>query len=248
MWSRENTRLSHAWGFQNWNRYASFQRVFHIIANFACSLGGGALQAEPAKFSSPAAQSGKSNLWPFAAPSLRVLQQRRHSASPHSTHAPLCRAPGMTLAEGDMLSYPQSLNVFIVASGVDHESWLLQMAHLVSVKSHGSSMTGSQSLHDQSSQGVSAFQESLSPHRPPMPRQNSDPTSETPLPPPRVSSREEKFDRSSWLRQEEEVPPKVRQIFISQYGNNMSVLTWSHVESSKNNFSNSTSSYSASFK
>ncbi|XP_076868305.1 TRAF2 and NCK interacting kinase b isoform X5 [Brachyhypopomus gauderio] len=86
-----------------------------------------------------------------------------------------------------------------------------QMAHLVSVKSHGSSMTGSQSLHDQSSQGVSAFQESLSPHRPPMPRQNSDPTSETPLPPPRVTSRDDKFDRSSWLRQEEEVPPKVPQ-------------------------------------
>ncbi|TUV99132.1 Traf2 and NCK-interacting protein kinase [Bagarius yarrelli] len=85
------------------------------------------------------------------------------------------------------------------------------MAHLVSVKSHGSSMTGSQSLHDQSSQGVSAFQESLSPHRPPMPRQNSDPTSETPMPPPRVTSRDDKFDRSSWLRQEEEVPPKVPQ-------------------------------------
>uniref|UniRef100_A0AAR2IRV0 non-specific serine/threonine protein kinase n=1 Tax=Pygocentrus nattereri TaxID=42514 RepID=A0AAR2IRV0_PYGNA len=83
------------------------------------------------------------------------------------------------------------------------------MAHLVSVKSHGSSMTGSQSLHDQSSQGVSAFQESLSPHRPPMPRQNSDPTSETPMPPPRVTSRDDKFDRSSWLRQEEELPPKV---------------------------------------
>ncbi|XP_062841999.1 TRAF2 and NCK interacting kinase b isoform X2 [Trichomycterus rosablanca] len=86
-----------------------------------------------------------------------------------------------------------------------------QMAHLVSVKSHGSSMTGSQSLHDQSSQGVSAFQESLSPHRPPMPRQNSDPTSETPMPPPRVTSRDDKFDRGSWLRQEEEVPPKVPQ-------------------------------------
>uniref|UniRef100_A0AAR2KKE1 non-specific serine/threonine protein kinase n=1 Tax=Pygocentrus nattereri TaxID=42514 RepID=A0AAR2KKE1_PYGNA len=85
----------------------------------------------------------------------------------------------------------------------------LKMAHLVSVKSHGSSMTGSQSLHDQSSQGVSAFQESLSPHRPPMPRQNSDPTSETPMPPPRVTSRDDKFDRSSWLRQEEELPPKV---------------------------------------
>ncbi|KAF7691559.1 TRAF2 and NCK interacting kinase b isoform X14 [Silurus meridionalis] len=86
-----------------------------------------------------------------------------------------------------------------------------QMAHLVSVKSHGSSMSVSQSLHDQSSQGVSAFQESLSPHRPPMPRQNSDPTSETPMPPPRITSRDDKFDRSSWLRQEEEVPPKVPQ-------------------------------------
>ncbi|XP_037390106.1 TRAF2 and NCK interacting kinase b isoform X1 [Pygocentrus nattereri] len=92
-----------------------------------------------------------------------------------------------------------------------HRSVEPQMAHLVSVKSHGSSMTGSQSLHDQSSQGVSAFQESLSPHRPPMPRQNSDPTSETPMPPPRVTSRDDKFDRSSWLRQEEELPPKVPQ-------------------------------------
>ncbi|MCI4391683.1 hypothetical protein PGIGA_G00137200 [Pangasianodon gigas] len=92
-----------------------------------------------------------------------------------------------------------------------HRSVEPQMAHLVSVKSHGSSMTGSQSLHDQSSQGVSAFQESLSPHRPPMPRQNSDPTSETPMPPPRITSRDDKFDRSSWLRQEEEVPPKVPQ-------------------------------------
>uniref|UniRef100_A0A673NF26 non-specific serine/threonine protein kinase n=1 Tax=Sinocyclocheilus rhinocerous TaxID=307959 RepID=A0A673NF26_9TELE len=84
-----------------------------------------------------------------------------------------------------------------------------QMAHLVSVTSHGSSMTGSQSLHDQSSQGVSAFQEGVSPHRPPMPRQNSDPTSETPAPPPRITSRDDKFDRSSWLRQEDDVPPKV---------------------------------------
>uniref|UniRef100_A0AAR2KTA8 non-specific serine/threonine protein kinase n=1 Tax=Pygocentrus nattereri TaxID=42514 RepID=A0AAR2KTA8_PYGNA len=93
----------------------------------------------------------------------------------------------------------------------------LKMAHLVSVKSHGSSMTGSQSLHDQSSQGVSAFQESLSPHRPPMPRQNSDPTSETPMPPPRVTSRDDKFDRSSWLRQEEELPPKVEAANLSNH-------------------------------
>ncbi|XP_031440156.1 TRAF2 and NCK interacting kinase b isoform X3 [Clupea harengus] len=91
-----------------------------------------------------------------------------------------------------------------------HRSIEPQMAHLVSVKSHGSSMSGSQSLHDQSSPGVSAFQESLSPHRPPMPRQNSDPTSETPPPPPRVASRDDKFDRS-WLRQDEDLPPKVPQ-------------------------------------
>ncbi|XP_056593998.1 TRAF2 and NCK interacting kinase b isoform X5 [Triplophysa dalaica] len=92
-----------------------------------------------------------------------------------------------------------------------HRSVEPQMAHLVSVKSHGSSMTGSQSLHDQSSQGVSAFQEGLSPHRPPMPRQNSDPTSETPAPPPRITSRDDKFDKSSWLRHEDDVPPKVPQ-------------------------------------
>ncbi|XP_031440163.1 TRAF2 and NCK interacting kinase b isoform X10 [Clupea harengus] len=91
-----------------------------------------------------------------------------------------------------------------------HRSIEPQMAHLVSVKSHGSSMSGSQSLHDQSSPGVSAFQESLSPHRPPMPRQNSDPTSETPPPPPRVASRDDKFDRS-WLRQDEDLPPKYDQ-------------------------------------
>uniref|UniRef100_A0A671QLQ9 non-specific serine/threonine protein kinase n=1 Tax=Sinocyclocheilus anshuiensis TaxID=1608454 RepID=A0A671QLQ9_9TELE len=93
----------------------------------------------------------------------------------------------------------------------DKPAWAKEMAHLVSVKSHGSSMTGSQSLHDQSSQGVSAFQEGVSHHRPPMPRQNSDPTSETPAPPPRITSRDDKFDRSSWLRQEDDVPPKVPQ-------------------------------------
>uniref|UniRef100_A0A8C9VPN7 non-specific serine/threonine protein kinase n=1 Tax=Scleropages formosus TaxID=113540 RepID=A0A8C9VPN7_SCLFO len=82
------------------------------------------------------------------------------------------------------------------------------MAHLVPVKSHSSSMTGSQSLHEQSTQAISAFQEGLVPHRPTIPRQNSDPTSETPLPPPRVASRDDKFDRSSWLRQEDDIPPK----------------------------------------
>ncbi|XP_033883500.2 TRAF2 and NCK-interacting protein kinase isoform X8 [Acipenser ruthenus] len=87
-----------------------------------------------------------------------------------------------------------------------------QMAHLVPLKSHGSSMSGSQSLHDQSSKGVSAFQEGIISHRPEMPRQNSDPTSETPPLPPRIiSGRDEMFDRSAWLRQEEDLPPKVPQ-------------------------------------
>ncbi|XP_041119431.1 TRAF2 and NCK-interacting protein kinase isoform X8 [Polyodon spathula] len=87
-----------------------------------------------------------------------------------------------------------------------------QMAHLVPLKSHGSSMSGSQSLHDQSAKGVSAFQEGIVSHRTEMPRQNSDPTSETPPLPPRISSsRDEMFDRSAWLRQEEDLPPKVPQ-------------------------------------
>ncbi|XP_039531619.1 TRAF2 and NCK interacting kinase a isoform X7 [Pimephales promelas] len=86
-----------------------------------------------------------------------------------------------------------------------------QMAHLVPVRSHSSSLSVSQSLHDQSAKGVSAFQESLVSHRPEMPRQNSDPTSEMPPPAPRMASREEKPDRSSpWLR-EDDIPPKVPQ-------------------------------------
>ncbi|XP_051554989.1 traf2 and NCK-interacting protein kinase-like isoform X6 [Myxocyprinus asiaticus] len=84
-----------------------------------------------------------------------------------------------------------------------------QMAHLVPVRSHSTSMSVSQSVHDQSAKGVSAFQESLVSHRPEMPRQNSDPTSEMPPAAPRAPSREEKFDRSSpWLR-EEDIPPKL---------------------------------------
>ncbi|XP_056598461.1 TRAF2 and NCK interacting kinase a isoform X8 [Triplophysa dalaica] len=86
-----------------------------------------------------------------------------------------------------------------------------QMAHLVPVRSHSSSLSVSQSVHDQPSKGVSTFQENLKSHRPEMPRQNSDPTSEMPPPAPRVPSREEKFDRGSpWLRQED-LPPKVPQ-------------------------------------
>ncbi|XP_026062480.1 TRAF2 and NCK interacting kinase a isoform X7 [Carassius auratus] len=86
-----------------------------------------------------------------------------------------------------------------------------QMAHLVPVRSHSSSLSVSQSLHDQSAKGVSAFQESLVSHRPEMPRQNSDPTSEMPPPAPRMASREEKPDRSSPWLMEEDIPPKVPQ-------------------------------------
>lgn len=80
-----------------------------------------------------------------------------------------------------------------------------QMAHLVQVKSHG--LSGSQSLYDP--HGVSSA--SPSPSRPPMPRQNSDPTSDTPPPPPlsRLAPPLDKLDRSSWLRQDDDMPPKV---------------------------------------
>ncbi|XP_028831079.1 TRAF2 and NCK interacting kinase a isoform X2 [Denticeps clupeoides] len=82
-----------------------------------------------------------------------------------------------------------------------------QMAHLVPVKSHSPSMSGSQSLHDQSPKGVSALQEGLLSHRPEMPpRQNSDPTLEMPAMP----SRGEKFEPGPRLR-EEDIPPKVPQ-------------------------------------
>ncbi|XP_061493298.1 TRAF2 and NCK-interacting protein kinase isoform X2 [Rhineura floridana] len=84
-----------------------------------------------------------------------------------------------------------------------------QIPHLVSVKSQGPSLPASQSLHEQPTKGMAGFQEGLTvaSHRTEMPRQNSDPTSENPPLPPRV----EKFDRSSWLRQEEDIPPKVPQ-------------------------------------
>uniref|UniRef100_A0A8C1W322 non-specific serine/threonine protein kinase n=1 Tax=Cyprinus carpio TaxID=7962 RepID=A0A8C1W322_CYPCA len=93
----------------------------------------------------------------------------------------------------------------------DKPAWAKEMAHLVPVRSHSSSLSVSQSLHDQPAKGVSAFQESLVSHRPEMPRQNSDPTSEMPPPAPRMASREEKPDRSSPWLMEEDLPPKVPQ-------------------------------------
>ncbi|XP_041669779.1 TRAF2 and NCK interacting kinase b isoform X1 [Cheilinus undulatus] len=90
-----------------------------------------------------------------------------------------------------------------------HRSMEPQMAHLVQVKSHG--LSGSQSLYDP--HGVSSSSASPSPSRPPMPRQNSDPTSDTPPPPPlsRLAPPLDKLDRSSWLRQDDDMPPKVPQ-------------------------------------
>uniref|UniRef100_A0A8D3D8A5 non-specific serine/threonine protein kinase n=1 Tax=Scophthalmus maximus TaxID=52904 RepID=A0A8D3D8A5_SCOMX len=70
--------------------------------------------------------------------------------------------------------------------------------------------TLSNSLYDP--HGVSSSTSaSPSPSRPPMPRQNSDPTSDTPPPPPlsRLAPPLDKLDRSSWLRQDDDMPPKV---------------------------------------
>uniref|UniRef100_A0A8C7E572 non-specific serine/threonine protein kinase n=1 Tax=Naja naja TaxID=35670 RepID=A0A8C7E572_NAJNA len=93
-------------------------------------------------------------------------------------------------------------------NATEKPAWAKEIPHLVSVKSQGPSLPASQSLHEQPTKGMAGFQEALTvtSHRTEMPRQNSDPTSEKPLLPPRV----EKFDRSSWLRQEEDIPPKVQ--------------------------------------
>ncbi|XP_067334698.1 TRAF2 and NCK interacting kinase a isoform X15 [Channa argus] len=99
-----------------------------------------------------------------------------------------------------------------------HRSIEPQMAHLVPVKTHTTSMSASQSLHDQTGSALSEGVSVGSP-RPEMPRQNSDPTSDTPGPPMRVTCREERDrerdrdrdrDRTAWLR-EEDIPPKVPQ-------------------------------------
>uniref|UniRef100_A0A8C7NNT9 non-specific serine/threonine protein kinase n=1 Tax=Oncorhynchus mykiss TaxID=8022 RepID=A0A8C7NNT9_ONCMY len=91
----------------------------------------------------------------------------------------------------------------------DKPAWAKEMAHLVQVKSHG--LSGSQSLHDPA--GVTALSPSPSSGRPPMPRQNSDPTSDTPpsIPLPRLAPPLDKLDRSSWLRTDLDLPPKVPQ-------------------------------------
>uniref|UniRef100_A0A8C5I3A2 non-specific serine/threonine protein kinase n=1 Tax=Gouania willdenowi TaxID=441366 RepID=A0A8C5I3A2_GOUWI len=90
-----------------------------------------------------------------------------------------------------------------------HRSIQPQMAHLVPVKTHSSSMSGSQSLQEQSGSVLSEGVSGGSP-RPDMPRQNSDPSPDTPGAPGRITSRDERDrdrDRTAWLR-EEDIPPK----------------------------------------
>ncbi|XP_035984460.1 TRAF2 and NCK interacting kinase a isoform X2 [Fundulus heteroclitus] len=91
-----------------------------------------------------------------------------------------------------------------------HRSIEPQMAHLIPVKTHSSSITGSPSLQDQTGLAVSEGVGMASP-KPEMPRQNSDPSSDTPGPPQHISGREERErDRTAWLR-EEDAPPRVPQ-------------------------------------
>ncbi|KAJ4939500.1 hypothetical protein JOQ06_028948 [Pogonophryne albipinna] len=78
-----------------------------------------------------------------------------------------------------------------------HRSIEPQMAHLVPVKTHSGSMSGSQSLQDQTGSALSEGVSVSGSPRPEMPRQNSDPTSDTPGPPQRIA--------------EEDMPPKVPQ-------------------------------------
>uniref|UniRef100_A0A3Q3DH79 non-specific serine/threonine protein kinase n=1 Tax=Hippocampus comes TaxID=109280 RepID=A0A3Q3DH79_HIPCM len=93
----------------------------------------------------------------------------------------------------------------------DKPAWAKEMAHLVQVKSPG--LSGSQSLYDPHGVSSSSSALSPSPSRPPMPRQNSDPTSDTPPPLPlaRLAPPLDKLDRSTWLRQDDDMPPKVPQ-------------------------------------
>ncbi|KAM8833436.1 TRAF2 and NCK interacting kinase a isoform 8-T8 [Synchiropus picturatus] len=93
-----------------------------------------------------------------------------------------------------------------------------QMAHLVPVKTHSSSMSGSQSLQDQAGSSMIEGVSVGSP-RPDIPRQNSDPTSDNQGLQQGLAGREERDrerdkdkdrDRTAWLR-EEDLPPKVPQ-------------------------------------
>ncbi|XP_048476018.1 misshapen-like kinase 1 [Rhincodon typus] len=85
-----------------------------------------------------------------------------------------------------------------------------QVAHLVALKPSSAPVPRSQSLQDQPTKNVAAFptQEPAPVKRGEMLRQNSDPTSETPVLPPRASNRD---DSGPWVKMEDEAPPKVPQ-------------------------------------
>ncbi|XP_053700708.1 TRAF2 and NCK interacting kinase a isoform X8 [Synchiropus splendidus] len=100
----------------------------------------------------------------------------------------------------------------------DKPAWAKEMAHLVPVKTHSSSMSGSQSLQDQAGSSMIEGVSVGSP-RPDIPRQNSDPTSDNQGLQQGLAGREERDrerdkdkdrDRTAWLR-EEDLPPKVPQ-------------------------------------
>uniref|UniRef100_A0A3B3WWS0 non-specific serine/threonine protein kinase n=1 Tax=Poecilia mexicana TaxID=48701 RepID=A0A3B3WWS0_9TELE len=91
-----------------------------------------------------------------------------------------------------------------------HRSIEPQMAHLIPVKAHSGSISGLPSLQDQTGSAQSEGAGVASP-KPETPRQNSDPSSDTPEPQQHTSSREERDrDRTAWLR-EEDIPPRVPQ-------------------------------------
>ncbi|XP_069776230.1 misshapen-like kinase 1 isoform X3 [Narcine bancroftii] len=83
-----------------------------------------------------------------------------------------------------------------------------QVAHLVALKP-SMPVPRSQSLQDQPNKNVAAFptQEPAPVKRGEMLRQNSDPTSETPVLPPRTN----RDDSGPWVKMSEEAPPKVPQ-------------------------------------
>ncbi|XP_077395181.1 TRAF2 and NCK interacting kinase a isoform X12 [Festucalex cinctus] len=111
--------------------------------------------------------------------------------------------------EGRQAEKKQLYHYKDVVNPNDKPAWAKEMAHLVPVKTHSSSMSGSQSLQDQTG---SALGEGVGSPRPDIPRQNSDPTSDTQTPPLRIADRDRDRDRdrTAWLR-EEDLTPKVRE-------------------------------------
>ncbi|XP_061157119.1 TRAF2 and NCK interacting kinase a isoform X5 [Syngnathus typhle] len=105
--------------------------------------------------------------------------------------------------EGRQAEKKQLYHYKDVAHPNDKPAWAKEMAHLVPVKTHSSSMSGSQSLQDQTGGALSEGMVL----RPDIPRQNSDPTSDIQSPPLCIAER----DRDRSRRREEDLPPKLRE-------------------------------------